>query len=280
MHQLHGLSPCGRPSSTQKFQMPQIISNGASHYYRLEGNPSRAPLILVHPIGADHSLWDLAIPYLLPHFQVLRYDLRGHGGSAATPGEYSVDLFANDLLGLADEIGWSKFSVCGISVGGMTAARAAALAPERVEKLVVCSASSHMHPPPGGWDARAETARTIGLDALAASMVERMFSAEFRATGNPHIDTLRTVFLTTPREGYASTVAVLRDTDLNDTLPKISAPTLIVTGKTDPLVPASAGIEFADGITGARHEEVDAGHFPPVEVPEQFANVLTEHIRG
>ena len=105
--------------------MPQILSNGASHYYRLEGNPSRAPLILVHPIGADHSLWDLAVPYLLPHFQVLRYDLRGHGGSMSTPGEYSVDLLANDLLGLADEIGWSKFSVCGISVGGMTAARAA-----------------------------------------------------------------------------------------------------------------------------------------------------------
>ena len=184
----------------------QRFPNGASHYYRLEGNPSLTPLILAHPIGADHSLWDLAIPYLLPHFQVLRYDLRGHGGSAATPGEYFVDLLANDLLGLADEIGWSKFSVCGISVGGMTAARVAALAPERVEKLVVCSASSHMPPPPGGWDARAETARTNGLDALAASMVERMLSAEFRATGHPHIDTLRTVFLTTHREGYASVI--------------------------------------------------------------------------
>lgn len=234
--------------------------------------------MLVHPIGADHSLWDLVVPYLLPHFQVLRYDLRGHGGSEATPGEYSIEGLANDLLEIATAVGWSEFSVCGVSVGGMTAAKAAALAPERIKKLAICSAAPHMHAPPGGWDARAHTARTSGLETLAGPMVERMFSGAFRATGNPHIETLRTVFLSTDPAGYASTVAVLRDADLVDALPAITASTLILTGKADPLVSAAAGIAFKEGITGARHEEIDAGHFPPVEAPERFAALLVGHI--
>lgn len=235
--------------------------------------------MLVHPIGADHSLWDLVVPYLLPHFQVLRYDLRGHGGSDATPGEYSVDLLANDLLEIASMVGWNQFSVCGVSVGGMTAAKAAALAPERVRMLVICSAAPHMHAPPGGWDKRSETARTIGLQSLAGPMVERMFSAPFRESGNPHIQTLRTVFLSTDPEGYASTVAVLRDADLDNTLPAIAASTLIVTGKADPLISAAAGSAFKERIAGAQLEEINTGHFPPVEAPESFASLVIEHAR-
>lgn len=259
--------------------MPQLILNGARHYYRLEGVPSRTPLVLVHPIGADHSLWDLLVPHLLPHFQVLRYDLRGHGGSEATAGEYSIDLLANDLLAIAAAVGWEEFSVCGVSVGGMTAAKAAALAPTRVKNLVICSAAPHMHAPPGGWNVRAEAARTSGLQPLAGPMVERMFSPAFRESAHPHIETLRTVFLSTAPEGYASTVAVLRDADLTVALPSIAAATLIVTGKADPLVPAAAGAAFKEGIADSRHEEVDAGHFPPVEAPERFASLLFVHAR-
>lgn len=258
--------------------MPQLNLNGARHYYRLEGVTSRVPLLLVHPIGADHSLWDLVVPHLLPYFQVLRYDLRGHGGSETTKGEYTIELLANDLLEIASAVGWDEFSVCGVSVGGMTATMAAAMAPKRVKNLVICSAAPHMHAPPGGWDARAETARTAGLQSLAGPMVERMFSKTFRETGHSHIETLRTVFLSTPPEGYASTVAVLRDTDLTDALQAVAASTLILTGTADPLVPAAAGAAFKGGIAGAKHEELAAGHFPPVEAPEAFASLVITHM--
>jgi 3-oxoadipate enol-lactonase len=258
--------------------MPQLTLNAARHYYRLEGAPSRAPLVLVHPIGADHSLWDLLVPHLLSQFQVLRYDLRGHGGSEATTGEFSIELLADDLLAVASAVGWNEFSVCGVSVGGMTAAKAAALAPKRIKSLIVCSAAPHMHAPPGGWDARAATARTSGLQSLAGPMVERMFSPAFRESAHPHIETLRNVFLSTNPEGYASTIAVLRDADLRGALRGIKAPTLIVTGKHDPLVPALAGTALSMEIVGSRHEELAAGHFPPVEAPEQFASLLFNHL--
>jgi 3-oxoadipate enol-lactonase len=189
-----------------------------------------------------------------------------------------MDLLAKDLLDIATAVGWEEFSVCGVSVGAMTAARAAALVPERITNLIICSAAPHMHAPPGGWDARAGTARTDGMKALVAPMVERMFSAPFRETGNPHIETLRTVFLSTEPEGYASTVAVLRDADLADSLAAIKASTLVVTGTADPLVPEAASAAFKAGVVGAACLKIDAGHFPPVESPEQFAELLTKHL--
>lgn len=256
--------------------MPQLHLNGARHYYRLEGAASRPPLVLVHPIGADLSLWDLAVPQLLTRFQVLRYDLRGHGGSEATAGEYSDELLADDLLAISSAVGWDRFALCGVSVGALAAVQATVLAPQRVKNLIICSAAPHMHAPPGGWNARAETARSSGMQSLAGPMVERMFSTAFRDTEHPHIETLRTVFLNTSPDGYASTIAVLRDADLTEQLPKVSSPTMIVTGKTDPLIPAAAVEAFQKGIPGAKCAELDAGHFPPVEAPEKFAELLIE----
>lgn len=258
--------------------MPLLSLRGARHYYRLEGSPTRPFLMLVHPIGADLSLWDKATPHLLEHFRVLRYDLRGHGGSETTPGPYDIELLSDDLLGMASAMGWEQFSVCGVSIGAMTAVKAASKATDRVKSLVVCSATPHMHAPPGGWDARAASARSTGMGPLAGAMAERMFSAPFRETGDPHVETLRTVFLQMDPEGYASSIAVLRDTDLSDTLASVTASTLLATGKYDPLVPPTATAAFKSGIAHSTHVEFDAGHFPPVEAPRHFAEVVAAHI--
>ncbi len=254
--------------------MPSIVLNGARHYFRLEGSSQKEPLLLVHPIGADLSLWDKVVPLLTGRFQVLRYDLRGHGGSESPPGEYTVSMLAKDLLALADAVGWEGFTVCGVSVGGMTAIQAALLAPDRVEKLIVCSTSPAMAPPPGGWDQRAQGARANGMAPSADAMVERMFSPDFRASNDPAVDTLRTVYLRMDPQGYASCVAVLRDTNLTDSLQNVIAPTLVVTGKADRLVPLSAAEDFLKGIPNSRHVQMDGGHFPPIEQPNAFAAAL------
>ena len=258
--------------------MPCIVVNGARHYYRLEGNPSRNPLILVHPIGADHSIWDKVVPLLLEDFHVLRYDLRGHGGSEATSGDYSIELLSRDLLEIATQVGLQSFSLCGISVGAMTAVHAAATAAGRVKGLIVCSAAPRMNPPPGGWNQRAAGARANGMTSLVNGMVERMFSAEHRATSDPQIDSLRTVFLRTDAEGYASCVAVLRDADLVPVLGSVRAPTLVVTGTRDPLIAPAAAEGFVNGISKADVQAIEAGHFPVVEAPEVFAKLAADFL--
>src|SRR6266496_6026239 len=98
--------------------MPFATLNNFRHYYRLEGTDARPVLVLSHSIGTDHGMWQLQMPDLLGHFQVLRYDTRGHGASDAPAGEYSIEQLGRDALALADRLCIAKFAWCGLSMGG------------------------------------------------------------------------------------------------------------------------------------------------------------------
>jgi pimeloyl-ACP methyl ester carboxylesterase len=98
--------------------LPFATVGNTRMFYRLQGNAGRPVLVLSHSIGTDHSMWDLQVADLLPHFQALRYDTRGHGASYAPPGEYSIAMLGKDILALADALGIPKFAFCGLSLGG------------------------------------------------------------------------------------------------------------------------------------------------------------------
>src|SRR6516165_3106676 len=103
--------------------MPFAHSQGCRTYFRLEGDASKPLLVLVHSLGTDHGLWDPQMPALLRHFQVLRVDLRGHGGSDSPAGDYNIPLLAGDVLAAVDmaveTTRREKFAYCGLSLGGM-----------------------------------------------------------------------------------------------------------------------------------------------------------------
>ena len=74
--------------------MPFVTVGNTRMFYRLQGNAGRPVLVLSHSIGTDHSMWDLQVADLLPHFQVLRYDTRGHGASDAPPAAIPLRCWA------------------------------------------------------------------------------------------------------------------------------------------------------------------------------------------
>ena len=235
-------------------------------------------LVLVHPIGASLRFWDALLPHLQGRMPVLRYDLRGHGDSAVTPGDCTIDQLADDLLALADAQGLADFDLCGVSLGGMVALAVAARAGDRVHRVVVSSTAPRVAPPPNGWDGRREAALRSGMAPLAGPMVERMFSAAFRERGDPLIGTLRAVFETMSPAGYAGAVAVLRDADLTDRLARVAAPTMVVAGQDDPLCPPEKQHALAEALPSAQAVLLDCGHFPPVERPAEFARLLLSHL--
>jgi pimeloyl-ACP methyl ester carboxylesterase len=63
-------------------------------------------------------MWDAQVESLIPHFQILRYDTRGHGASEATSGDYSIEMLGKDILALADLLEIRQFAFCGLSLGG------------------------------------------------------------------------------------------------------------------------------------------------------------------
>jgi pimeloyl-ACP methyl ester carboxylesterase len=106
--------------------------------YVIEGRGP--PVVLIHGVGARLENWDGVAVRLAQTFQVLRYDLRGHGQSTRLPGPYSLLLFANDLRALLDHVGIAKTCLAGHSLGAMIAQMFALRHADRVERLALLSA--------------------------------------------------------------------------------------------------------------------------------------------
>jgi pimeloyl-ACP methyl ester carboxylesterase len=116
--------------------------DGDRVYYRLEGAAGRPVVALSHSLGLDHTMWDPQIAALTARFRVLRYDLRGHGGSDATPGDYTVEQLGRDALALLDRLGLDRVAWCGVSLGGMVGQWLAAHADDRLSSLVLANTSA------------------------------------------------------------------------------------------------------------------------------------------
>ncbi|HXH05235.1 MAG TPA: alpha/beta fold hydrolase, partial [Vicinamibacterales bacterium] len=154
--------------------MPLLSVAGTTCYYRLEGADDRPVLMLAHALGQDHGMWAAQAADLSRQFRVLRYDIRGHGASAAPPGEYDVDRLGHDALAVADAVGAGRFAFCGLSLGGMIGLWLAARAPERLTALVLANTSAR--PDAELMEERRRAVLAGGMAAVADTVMSRFFS--------------------------------------------------------------------------------------------------------
>ncbi len=247
-------------------------------FYRLQGNAGRPVLILSHSIGTDHAMWDLQVENLLPHFQILRYDTRGHGASEATAGEYSVEILGKDILALADLLEISQFAFCGLSLGGAIGQWVAAHAPKRVTHLVLANTSPQFVPR-ANWETRMAAVAKGGMSAVVDVAMQRFFSLHTLEKQNPHVASIRSVFLGTDPTGYLGCCAALRDMDHGNLLSQIKSPTLVISGERDVATPWSGhGERLAQEIPGAKALHLAAAHLSNLERPRSFTTTLLEFL--
>ena len=113
--------------------------NDVRIHYELEG-PAGAPVIMFsNSLGAAWSMWDRQAAAWNQRFRLLRYDTRGHGQSAVTPGPYTIEKLGRDAVGLLDALNLNRVHFCGLSMGGQTGAWLALNAAKRIGKLVLCN---------------------------------------------------------------------------------------------------------------------------------------------
>jgi 3-oxoadipate enol-lactonase / 4-carboxymuconolactone decarboxylase len=254
--------------------MPFISIDGTPLFYRLEGADDLPTLVLAHSIGSDHSLWQPQLADLLRFFRVLRFDVRGHGASGVTEGDYSLDLLAADVLALVEALGIERFAYCGLSLGGMIGQRLALKAPERLAHLVLANTSSFTGDP-SLWETRRRAVLEKGMGAIVEGALERSFSAGLRGAGDSRVATVRRLLLGTDPVGYAGCCAVIRDLDLRDALGSIAVPTLVIAGDRDiPMPWAGHSDLLAERIPGARVVRLDAAHLSNLERPRDFLAAL------
>ena len=114
--------------------------------YEITGPPGAPVVVLIHGLGLNRHVWDAHRSRLAQRYRVLTYDLYGHGDSAAPPAEPSLTLFAEQLIGLLDELGVERCALVGFSLGGMINRRLAMDHPGRVESLVVLNSPHEREP--------------------------------------------------------------------------------------------------------------------------------------
>lgn len=241
-----------------------------------EGTPT---LVFSNSLGTDFRVWDRVAARLAGRFRLIFYDKRGHGLSEAPAGPYQIADHVGDLAGLLDELGVRGAVICGLSVGGMIAQGLAAARPDLVRALVLCD-TAHRIGPPASWAQRIDAIRAGGIDALAEPILERWFSAAFRAARPAEVAGWRAMLTRTPVEGYLGTCAAIRDADLTEQAKAIAVPTLCLCGAEDGATPPALVRSLAELIAGARFTEIEgAGHLPCVEAPERVVAAMTDFLK-
>jgi 3-oxoadipate enol-lactonase len=235
-----------------------------------------SPVVLSHALGLNLSMWDDLAAELATSHEVLRYDHRGHGGSAVPTGPYSMNDLVDDAARLIREWGRGPVVWVGLSMGGMVGQGLAIRHPELISKLVLANtAAKYPEAALAAWGQRIAAVEAGGLEAIANTVMERYFHAEFRATQTAAVAHARATLLRTKANGYVAACHAVAGVNWLDLVAHIKCPTLILAGALDVGAPVALSEAMAAQIAGSKLVVMpEASHLSVMEQPEQFAREL------
>ena len=245
------------------------------HYRLRRASGSGPAIVFLNSLGTDFRIWQ-GVDALLPEVTTLMMDKRGHGLSDLAP--VSLDLLAQDVADMMDELGLGKALLCGVSIGGMIAQLVATKRPDLVAGLVLSNTATRIGDAES-WNTRIAAVRDRGIEPIADAILQRWFSERLRATMPADLAGYRNMLVRTDPKGYAATCAAIRNADLTDSARGIKVPTVCIAGSEDLATPPGLVAELARMIPGARLLEIaGVGHLPCIEAPgivaEELSNLL------
>jgi 3-oxoadipate enol-lactonase len=259
----------------------KIRVNDIDVHYTLEG-PSDGPSVTMsHSLATDLSMWDPQAAALAKRYRVLRYDTRGHGGTDAPAGAYSLDQLAEDARGLLKALGIARTHWVGLSMGGMIGQTLALSSPAILQSLSLCDTSSRVPAEAKPlWNERIAVAETKGIDPHVEPTVARWFTPKFVESRPDVVNPVRDMIRRTNARGYAGCCHAIRTLDLTDRLGTVTLPTLIIVGAQDVGTPVAASQAIHERIKGSELVVLDsASHLSNLEQPDAFTRALEGFLR-
>ncbi|MEP7058630.1 MAG: alpha/beta fold hydrolase [Caldimonas sp.] len=272
-----GLAPPPQPLSADKrvavhhtFSQPQlkVAVQGA--------DTGAVPIVLSHALGLDLQMWDEIAAHFGASHPVLRYDHRGHGGSAVPPGPYTLDELVDDAARLVREWGRGPVVWVGLSMGGMVGQGLAIRHPELVRGLVLANTvARYPDAAKSMWAERIAKVGQGGTAAIVEMVLERYFAAAFRAAQPQVVERYRRTVLATDPRGYSACSHAVAGVDWLDRLSTIACPTLVIAGAEDVGAPVAMSEAIAERIPDAELAVIaGAAHLSAVEQPARFIEHL------
>ncbi len=243
--------------------------------------PEDAPLlVLLGSLGTNRHVWDAQMGTFSNWFRVMRVEHPGHDGVTAPKGPYSIDGLGSRVVDFLDTLGADRAHFAGLSLGGMIVMWLAAVHPDRVDKIALCC-SAPRFPPREAWRERAAKVRAEGTGSLKEAALERWFTPAFLREQPQAVEQFVASLSSVDDEGYASCCEALGAADLTPQLGRIQAPTLVLGGAQDPVVPPESAAATMTAIPGSTLSVLaGAAHLANVAQPDAFNSVVLQHFAG
>ena len=250
--------------------------NGIEINYEVGGKEGAPWLVLSHSLACTVRMWDPQVEAFQSRFRILNYDMRGHGASSAPQGPYTLEMLADDVLGLLSFLKIKTAVYCGLSIGGMIGQTLALRGNVPFDKMVLAD-TTHTQSPEmlKSWDDRIGIAKKQGMKALVPATMERWFTAPNRST--PAAKKIAALIAATPAAGYIGCGQAIMKLNTTARLKDIKLPVLAITGEQDGAAPGTKYI--GEHVPGAKYVGIpNAAHIANVEQAEAFNRALREFL--
>jgi pimeloyl-ACP methyl ester carboxylesterase len=250
------------------------------------------PVVFVHGIAGCWQNWLENIPRFAQERRVLALDLPGFGASDDLVREPTMRDYGRTVEAFCERLGLGQVALVGNSMGGFIAAETTIGAPDRVERLVLCSSAgisqTELHHQPILAASRAlamggaRSAAEIRMAVTRPRLRHAVFAVIVRHPTRIPADILFEISRGAGRDAFVPVMRAILEYDFRDRLPEIRCPTLIVWGEKDAIIPASDAYEYERLIPGTQPVVMmeDTGHVPMIERPVTFNDTVLEFLSG
>ncbi|MHA2225978.1 MAG: alpha/beta fold hydrolase [Candidatus Hodarchaeales archaeon] len=268
--------------------MPKIKTDDIETYYEIQGNGY--PLVFIHGAFVSSTMWKSQVDFFKEKFQTMYYDIRGHGKTGSSSlKKYSVELYADDLFNLLNELNVNKPIICGLSLGGMIAQVFASKHPERLAALILADTAATITLT--RWDYIMRylvgpkwlmllTLRMMGVNKFVNfSFWIAKFTRSKEWVGNEEIiEYEKKEMLSLEKNEYLKIFGSLYDFKLQE-LTRITVPTLVLNGEHEPKSIFKHAEKIQSLIPNCGADIIkNAGHTSNMENPGEFNNKMSDFL--